>query len=272
LNVANLEKTQALKYDPSNELYVAIISGTIIFLLFSVFIIAYLVIYRRRNEKHKLEIERMQMLFNEEILKTQMEIQEQTLSNLSQEIHDNVGQILSLAKVQVSILHKKNVMDETLLLSVRENIGQAITDLRSMTHSMNTQRILNETLDEVIRQDIDRISSTGVLTASLTVDGNGPSLSGQKKLILFRIFQEAIQNVLKHAEAHSIEVSIHYLPLEVVLIMKDDGKGFDSNLLNGKSHGLGLSSMQNRATLIGGTASIDTGINKGTTIQIRIPH
>jgi two-component system, NarL family, sensor kinase len=93
----------------------------------------------------------------------------------------------------------------------------------------------------------------------------------QKKLIVFRIIQESLQNILKHAHARKVEVVFYYTANHFKCEVKDDGTGFNMELIR-TNDGLGLQNMINRATLIGGQVSMSSIINKGTTITIDLPY
>ena len=266
---ANFRKSQTLNYDPDKEIYIAIIAGTILFLLFAGFIVTYLVIYWKRKVQHRQEVEKMQMVFTSEVLKSQLEMQEQTLTHISQEIHDNVGQVLSLVKVQVNILAEKNTLDKNTIYSIKENLGKALTDLRNMTRSMNTQRVLSWSFTEELTHEINRVHSTGLLAINFACEGEERPLEQHNKLVLFRIFQECLQNIIRHAEASASYINLVYDSSQLLLTVQDNGKGFIPASVTGK--GLGLQSIRSRAQLIGGTAVIDSTPGKGTLITITIP-
>jgi two-component system NarL family sensor kinase len=258
--------------DTSEEFLVAILAGSILFLLFACFIIAYILIYRKRRKSHHEEIDRIKLLFNEELLKSRLEIQEHTFTHISQEIHDNVGQILSLAKIQLNIMDEKDLLDRIVLSDAQENISQAMNDLRDIAKGLSSERILMLNLKDTIQQELQRINKTGMFKAVVVVNGTEQPINVQKKLIIFRIIQESLQNIIKHARATLIDISINYKPDYIEVLISDDGQGFDVNTKPNGEKGLGLMNMINRATIMGGKLEINSILEKGTEISLIIPY
>ena len=239
---------------------IIIVTGTIILLSLAMLIIVFTV-------RHKQNL----LLHKSELLQSQLEMQEQTFNTISQEIHDNVGQVLSLAKVQLNIMHQHKTFDETLLNDVKESVGKAMTDLRDIAKSLNSERIRLSSLTEITSIELQRISRSGLMQTSIQTEGTEQSLTEQKKLIIFRIIQEALHNILKHSRATNIKVSFSYDPTQLEIKICDNGTGFDKELLS-KKDGLGLKNMINRAALIGGNANIESIINNGTFITLTCPY
>ena len=256
----------------SHEFIIAVLAGTLIFLLFSIFFIVYIVFFLKRRDKHRQEVERLKTEFKEEILKSQLEIKEHTFNDISQEIHDNVGQLLSLAKVQVNIMHEVQQLDNMLLDDLRQNIGQAMTDLRNIARSLSTESITSMSIEEAISLETQRINRCGLLQISVCREGQDKKINDQNKLILFRIIQESLQNIIKHARAEEADILFQYLPTEIRVVVRDNGQGFDPDLAMPARRGLGLGNIKNRAALTGGACSIMSRRNEGTTITLNIPY
>jgi two-component system, NarL family, sensor kinase len=258
--------------DQSNEFIVAILAGTILFLLFACFITAYILIYRNKRTKHFKEMNKMKKIFEEELLKSRLEIQEHTFNHISQEIHDNVGQILSLAKIQLNILDEKDELDRSLLEDAQENISKAMNDLRDIAKGLSSERIQILNLEETVAYELQRVNKTGLLQVTVEVQGAEQKIDDQKKLIIFRIIQECFQNIFKHAFASSVKVEFDYGQDSLVVVVIDNGKGFVVPSSGGREKGLGLQNIVHRATLIGGTITIESTPDQGTKISLRIPY
>lgn len=254
------------------EISVAIIIGTLLFLLLACFIIAFFILYKKRKEEHIREKLFMEHTFQQSLLQSQLEIQEHTFNTISQEIHDNVGQMLSLAKLQVSIIEQREIKDTGTLKELKENIGQAMNDLRDIAKSLSSERIQLISLHDTVANEILRINRTGLINVVMHIEGTEQPLEVQKKLILFRIIQESIQNIIKHAKATAVEILFNYTETNLVITITDNGTGFDTSAALQKNGGLGLQNIISRAALIGGNASINSIIDKGTIIQILIPY
>ena len=246
---------------------------TIILLVLAGFFILILVTYsNNRKKKFIQEKQTLEITFNQQLLQTQLEIQEQTFNDISQEIHDNVGQILSLAKVQINIMTEGNEMNPEMLNDVKNNIGKAMSDLRDIAKSLSSERIKTLTIHSAVFNEAERISKSGIIRIQVNVDGGQKELNQQKKLVLFRIVQESMQNIIKHANATEIAISFHYAPDMLRTVIKDNGKGFELQDALQNSTGLGLSNIRSRALIAGGRSVIESSPNEGTTITINMPY
>lgn len=211
------------------------------------------------------------MVFNEELLKSRLEIQEETFNNISQEIHDNVGQMLSLAKVQLNIMDQSKKWDEDKLTELKETINHAMTDLRDIAKSLSTERIKSFDLSESLKYQINRINRGGLVTASFAINGVEQKIEDRSKLILFRMIQEVLQNIIKHSKATKAAIEFNYAS-QLDILISDNGTGFDVNKATQQNEGMGLQNIVQRAGLIGGTTSVSSTIGEGTIIKINIPY
>jgi two-component system, NarL family, sensor kinase len=256
----------------SEEVVIVLIACMVLFLILAAIILLFLIFYQRRRFQQRQQLTDLQQQFKLQSLKAQLEIQEQTFLAISQEIHDNVGQVLSLAKVQVNIMTESDKTERSMLLEIRDNIGKAMADLRDLARSLSSDRIQSCGLRETIAQEVDRINKTGIIRTELAIQGEIRDVDPRKKLILFRIIQESIHNCIKHAEATTISIHLHYRKEDVHVSIMDDGKGFDPAALLQGGSGMGLGNIRTRVQLTGGISTIESAIGKGTTITLKIPY
>ena len=144
-----------------NEVVITIIAVIIILLFLGVLFLVMLFYYNNKKVQMSKENQLMRATFDKQLLESKLEIQEQTFDMISQEIHDNVGQILSLAKVQLGIMEQKQTVDGELLGNVKESISLAMTELRDIAKSLSSQRVQQVSLQESISQEIRRINRSG---------------------------------------------------------------------------------------------------------------
>jgi len=258
--------------DNYQEVAIIVIVGTILFMVFSGVIIYFIFLNQKKKFRHAKDILTMRESFKSEMLTAQLEIQEQTFNHISQEIHDNVGQILSLAKVQVNIMNESGDMNKEMLNEVKENIGKAMIDLRDIAKSLSSERIKSLSIHSAVMNETERINKSGIIYIRVSVEGEERKMDEQKKLILFRIVQECIQNIIKHAGASQVNISFNYSAEILQTIIKDNGKGFDIEDETRKNSGLGLSNIKTRASLTSGSINIESILGQGTTISINMPY
>ena len=242
---------------------------TLIFLLALTFIVIYIIIYNQRKKHHLQEKQQLQSHFRQELLKTQLEVQEQTLSNISREIHDNITQVLSFVKLNLALIEHTDAAVLAKIAESRELVAQTINDLRNLSKSMSFEHIAERGLLKTIETEAERITNSGLLNVSVSINGDVMPLGQQHELVLFRIFQEGLNNTLKHAQAKHLVVSLQYSEQLFTLTLEDDGNGFAPGELPAGT-GSGLKNMQSRATLIGATAVIDSLPGKGCSIKITL--
>ena len=237
-----------------DELFYILIIATLMFFLLSFFIV-YLAIFQNKRKS----------IFKQQLLQTQLEIQEQTLKNISEEIHDNVGQVLSLAKLNLFTFENSN---EPKLQDTKNLVSKAINDLRNLSRSMHGDVIAELGLQQSIANELSIIQNTRQFITKLNFSGIAYKLDQQKEMVLFRIVQEALNNCIKYSKAQHITVQMNYETGCFLLTVADDGIGFGTQ----SNSGIGLKSMQNRATLIGAVFEINSSNEKGTSIIITLPN
>ncbi len=252
-----------------------VIASTLLLLLITSFVIVFVVIHQRQYRKYLLEKEEIKNAYQQEILKAQLEMKENTLHTISQEIHDNIGQVLSLVKLNLNTVVLEDCSPAIgKITASKELVGKAIQDLRNLSKSLNTEHISSGQFSRAFQTELDIIQKTGFLETSLQVRGTERPLDPQKQLIIFRIAQEVIHNIIKHARARSLSVVLTYTPEKVMLSISDDGGGFSLSALNDpgrKDKGTGIANMYHRARLIGAVLSIDSQPGKGTLTQLTLP-
>jgi signal transduction histidine kinase len=243
-----------------------------IFVSLALFIVFFIFLFNNKKNKLIKDKKLMQAKFEQELLQTQLEIQEQTLKTISQEIHDNVGQVLSLAKLNLNTLEfsegadKQQKIENSISL-----VGKAINDLRDLSRSMNGDKIADLGLQEAIDNELKIIQNTGQFRTKVIVTGKPYKLKAHNEMVIFRIVQESLNNILKHSKAQNIVAEINYEPEIYKLFIRDDGTGFEVSTLEAAKTGIGLKNMESRATLIGAVFSIESFGNKGTTVAIHLP-
>lgn len=256
----------------SYAIAVGIAIAILVLLIAAAFIIILITYSNNRKRKFLHEQESMRSMFKEQLLQSKIEIQEETFNGISKEIHDNVGQILSLAKVQLSIVEKTHFStNHEVLGDLKESISMAMVDLRDIAKSLSSDRIKLNSLSEITNHELQRISRLGTCQVVFCTEGKEQAIEEQNKLITFRIIQESLQNILKHAKAQKIEISFHFQTDCLICQIKDDGVGFAIQQFD-TVDGSGLLNMSNRAKLIGGQLSIQSEFEKGTLLTLTIPY
>ena len=251
------------------EIIVTTITGTILFIMLISFSIAFLFTYQKRKQDYQKEKQLMQSQFKQELLQSQLETQEYSFHQISQELHDNIGQLLSSTKLLLGItaMEMQNVPDT--LKTAEQTVGKAIQDLRSLSKSLNKEWLHQFNLVENLEAEKDRINAARNIEVKLISQYEKLPLEPEAQVMLFRVVQEALQNSIKHAFPKHIIIQIKNTDIYFELSIEDDGRGFDIESV--KKESLGLRNMEHRTQLLGGTIEWHPAPEKGTIITIKIP-
>lgn len=253
---------------PQEDILISIVVASVFFILIGSFLLLIVFVFLRRQRKNKEEKEEMKNLFEQTLLKTQLEIQEQAFSYISQEIHDNIGQILSLVRLNLNTFD--TVVSEEKLTQTDTLLGKAIKDLRDLSHNLQKNRIHDIGIVESIRQLLISIEKTGQYHTSFEASDNFHILDPNTDIILYRMIQEIVNNIIKHASASIIDIEIKSDPEFTTIRISDNGIGFDTSLLKTERSGIGLQNIINRAKTIDATVDVKSEPGNGTTITLSI--
>jgi signal transduction histidine kinase len=206
----------------------------------------------------------LQFEYGQTLLKSQIEIQEQTLQHISREIHDNIGQVLSLVSLNLNTI---TASDNAKLNFTKELITKAIDDLRGLSKSLNPDRVQNIGITESIKTELDQLQRTGIFQTSLIIEKDLNEISAENTIILYRMVQEVLNNIIKHSRATEIIISIHGDELTESITIIDNGCGFNVEDI---TTGLGLQNLTQRAAIINAELKITSKINEGTNVSFNL--
>ncbi|MCY7292786.1 MAG: histidine kinase [Ferruginibacter sp.] len=252
---------------PTEFIIVFIIVSVILILGMAVFISTIIYRYQQKQNAYFKDIETLNISHENTLLQSQVEIQEQTFQTISREIHDNIGQKLTLAKLYLNTFDFADMQNARLQLNdTVDIIGEAITDLTDLSRSMSSEIILNNGLITALEFETAQLTKAGIYKISFSVTGN-PVLDTDTGLVIFRMVQEALNNIVKHAEATVIDINLYNTANQLVIQIHDNGKGF--NIIETRP-GTGLQNIKKRAAMLKGNVSINSS-KIGTKIKIEIP-
>ncbi len=247
----------------------------LIIILFNVFLLAFIgaailffVQYKNKKRENQVQLAQQKILHQKELLSTEIEIQSQTMQHIGREIHDNVGQKLTLASLyiqQLAYQNKSNSINENI-----ENVGkildQSLQELRLLSKSLTDNSIEKENIVHLLRQEFAKVEELKRFNINLDITTQDLNLPYQVKSVMVRVVQEFLQNSIKHAKCKTLSLSVLKLDSELKIIIGDDGIGFDVEHSN--VNGIGLVNMKKRVELIGGQYLLESKKNEGTWLTI----
>lgn len=224
----------------------------------------------KRYRKEVEDKERLRLSLIDKIVSTQ----EEERKNISRELHDHVGQSLLALLLTVQSVHKERLVPDDLCQDIEGRIRQLVEEVRQLAWGMRPSILDDYGLDFALARHTEEVSKH----FNLAIDyqySRSPGLGrlpGRIEVTLYRIAQEAITNIVRHARATRASAVVLQRTNEVTLLVEDDGQGFDlASLEDNGAKRLGLSGMQERAALTGGTCAVESTPAQGTTVRVRIP-
>ncbi|MBI2820286.1 MAG: PAS domain S-box protein [Acidobacteria bacterium] len=199
---------------------------------------------------------------------------EEENSRLARELHDTISQQLAVLGMEVSAVQQLIASccppATEQLRSMGEEVGRLAQDVHRLSRQLHPSILDHLGLTATLRAECAAFSKQHGIAAELVADNVPDSLPGEIALSLYRIAQESLWNIAKHAQAHEVRIAASQADGELLLAVEDDGKGFDPDLVKGQG-GLGLVSMEERIRLVNGTFSIRSRPGKGTRVEVRVP-
>ncbi len=237
------------------------ITVTLMTVIFIFGLIVFLITFQKKQNRK-----------NKEYLQALIAEKDRTMYLISLEVHDNVNQMLNMVRMNLHWLAKNPLNEnETLLHDTGEMIDTLIMDTNNISHTLNTEYLEKKGLISSLKEEVAWVNNSKKIRCNINISGITKKFEPQTEVMVFRIAQEAVQNVIKHAEADCIEITLRYEPGIFEMSVRDNGRGFDP----GQHHysgSVGMQSMSRRAMIVEGKLKIDSSLGKGTNVMLQIPY
>lgn len=254
-------------YQTSNEVIVIFIIGSALIMLLVIILVTGFFIQQKRKMNHHQQVKEINNQYERSLMESRLKTQADTFRRISQNLHDNIGSTISTAML---LLYKdEQISTEELDINRQEALrilGRSVDDLKNIARSLNTGYLENIGLPEAIRLRIEQLQQSKRYKIDFNCTQNPPQLSSQKQVLMFYMFQEAITNINKHAEATAIEVSLNYKKEKLIMRIKDNGKGMPEQ----QSLGAGLINMRSYASMINANLQIFSNLGIGAEIVLDV--
>ncbi|OMQ08959.1 sensor histidine kinase [[Flexibacter] sp. ATCC 35103] len=250
------------------EIQLLVISLGIVFFTLLVILLVIFFYFLKKKNTYLVEKMESELYFQSELIKTRIEIKDQTLSEISKELHDNIGQIVSVGILQLNMyIDSGKPVYGPELSDLKAVLAKSLDEIRILSRIINKDNLLQTNFIEAIKQDLERIKKLKNIPYNYNFTGGVPNINEEHDLFIYRIFQEAMHNSLKHSHSDLFEVNINTTKDVFYLEMKDFGIGYDPLRIN---PGLGLTNMKLRAKLIGALLIMKSDAS-GTTVTLEYP-
>ena len=216
----------------------------------------------RKNIEEKLELEKKET--QKKVTAAVIQAQEKERAQVGQELHDNVNQVLTTVKLYTELCLSGNDNCNELLKRSSHLLQACISEIRALSWQLSAPSLGKIRMIDSIKELVDAITATKRTAINLDTDGIADlEVSDELHMAIYRILQEHLTNILKHADAREVRVFIDRVDDELIMKITDDGKGFDTR---NKRSGIGISNMVSRAESLGGRLSLNSAPGLGTVL------
>jgi signal transduction histidine kinase len=217
--------------------------------------------YHLRQEKKK-------QAAIENLHQARLEVGEQTMKQVGRELHDSVGISLSLGRMRLQQLAQQLPAAEKELNEVAGLILDGLNRVRSISHGLHATHLQNEGLQAALEEEFTKTAESGQYQKQFSIQGESFFMDDNRELLVYRIAQEALHNIVKHANATTIHMHLQYTPTQFKLQLVDDGVGLPANY----GGGMGMKNMHLRAASLGGRFEVAPGPQGGTVVELLVPQ
>src|ERR1044071_2023636 len=243
--------------NPGSPVSLVLFFGTVGMLALTIGLIVFIIFHQRRVIKYQMRLQRMEQEQQKMLLNASIRLQEEERQRIAADLHDDAGPLLATARLYLN----ENLvnLDKTTQLQSIYNAKQIIDDtiqlIRNISHSLMPPTLKNFGLESAVNDLFQKISGAGTMNASCRFHDYRERLHADQELIIFRVIQELVNNILKHSNASFIHLTQNNSGSKLYIRMHHDGKGLtqaDFEKLNKSSGGLGLKNIQSRLKLLQG--------------------
>ena len=246
----------------------------IISLLFTAVIVSLILVFSRIRQRQKIKLNEAILIHSEERSKAALDAEIQERKRLGLELHDGVGPLLSLAKLNVTALIEKPDLNQDRKSLILENtvgtLNEVLREMKHISHNMAPIVLIEKGFESAVKDLVIKLNETEKYNVTLDVSGLNGTLDSYLEHAMYRSLLEIINNILMHANGSEINIQIVQDNAEITIMIEDNGKGFDLNQ-NKNSDGLGLKSTFSRIEGMNGKIYIDSVIGRGTIVTMVVP-
>lgn len=232
-----------------------LIMGTLGMLVLAVTLVSVLVFHQRRVIRFNKQIQKMEEERQQMLLRASIKFQEEERQRIAADLHDDAGPLLATARLYLSenLIHQEPALQLQSIFSAKQIIDDTIQLIRNISHSLMPPTLKNFGLEAAVKDLFDKINGSGVINASARFHDNRQRLNDEQELLVFRVVQELVTNIIKHSRAGFIHLTQNAQGNNVYFRIHHDGKGilqqqFDK--LEHDSTGLGLKNIQSRIRVL----------------------
>ncbi len=253
------------------EILLSIVSTSLLMLILIVIIAIAFVISARQKLKQEMLLAETKLQYEQELRQVENEVSEQMMNRLSQELHDNIGQLHTAMHIQIQNQKLGHPELKEKFETVEAYLGEATRQLKILSRTLNYDYLGHAGLLHTLDLEVERLKNLKRPEISFIKQGLVSPLTKNQELVVFRLFQEIIQNALRHSGAEKIELGLNCSETGFDFKLRDNGKGFDVENTLASANSNGLRNIFKRAELAGLKVKLHSELGKGTTFELTKP-
>ncbi len=241
----------------------------------AVFVLAMLLavsLYRRYQLKQEAKLQQTILTQQDMATKAILEAEENERQRIARDLHDGVGQMMSAVKMNLTSFEKEMNVTDTMAMdkyqSIIDMVDESCKEVRAVSHNMMPNALIKTGLVSAVREFLNKINQ-GAIEVNMYSDGLDTQMDKNTEIVLYRVIQEAVNNVIKHAAATKLDISIIKDENMITTTIEDNGKGFDMAQA-GFTEGIGIKNIRARVAFLKGSIHFDSSPGKGTVIVIEV--
>ncbi len=248
-----------------------LLAGVGLMFLFALTVVIFVIFYQRKFFRQQSEMHELEIRHQKEITEGIMQAQENERERIAQDLHDEVGASLSAARLFINQIQYEETLPEMIELAEQAHgvLGTLVQEVRRVSHHLSPLVVEKLGFTGALRALFQQLEVNG-LKITHSFQFQEAVLSHEQQLALYRIVQEVSVNIVKHAEAQQVTLSLTQQPGSLRLWLEDDGKGFE-NSKDAPATGIGLSGIRARASFLNAQLHIDSAPGAGTRIEMIVP-
>lgn len=244
----------------NTDLYITVIVVSLSLLALTAILFLVMIAGSNRRHRHRAQLAELHLERDAELRRAEREATQHTLTEVGRELHDNVGQLLTVAQVGLLDHLEEGAKGHPRVATALQALDQGMEEVRRLGRSLNRDHWHHLSLAQALDVEATRLERLGKARVLADLDKDAPDPPADVKTILFRAFQEVMSNALRHSGARTLTISLRGTP--PTLQVQDDGRGFDPAA---PRQGSGLTNIRTRCGLIGYTATLSTAPGQGCT-------
>lgn len=257
------------------EIYLTVIISTLLLLFFGALLVYYFFRQQKKRYLHDQEVTALRQSFDQTILQSRLEIKESTLDQVSKELHANFSHLVSLININLAAaLPGSDGQMKGHILEAKGLTKQLMTEIKVLSVSLNSDHVMKAGFSRALEIELQRLERTGKYVVSFRKIGDVVRIEPAKEIILVRLSQEILNNIVRHSKATRVNVELEYRKDVLCFTIEDNGIGFDIDDAHNKSierSSTGLMNIAGRARLVKAALELNSCPGSGTCVKVTIP-